>query len=489
LLVLLLPALALKAGWREVDTNGDGTPEHVAVTNLMDVAFNDEGKIVGWYVKPVKGREIKDYARAANLIRPDLERPGLAGEALRAEAFEDQGDALVARFRGEGVAVVWTIPKERYTTELSVESDRPQKLIWSGIGGSDRPTTKILLKGDDKPLPAGEGEAVYVAIQSRPNRGYAFVLVPPEPLFAKLEPQGAGALATFSLPAGTTTLRVYGGQNELVRYHVEGLLSLPGLFKPNIWGQLSLGLIALMEFFYRLTGNWGLAILLLTLVVRLLLWPLMHQQFKAMAEMQRLKPYVDEINKKYKDDPEKKNQELMKLYAEHKVNPAAGCLPMFIQLPLLFVLWRVIANYEFGEGFLWIPDLSLPDPYYLLPLFYVLRDDRPDPAYVPGQQGPDPPKPVHELNLPLPGAAVPGRGDALLGLLHPDRPLPAVVDQSATEIAAGQGIIEPWRAKSATWKISSPASASRKTARSPTNRRLRRPRAKPKKPPPKPRKR
>ncbi|WP_223200783.1 YidC/Oxa1 family membrane protein insertase, partial [Streptococcus pneumoniae] len=84
--------------------------------------------------------------------------------------------------------------------------------------------------------------------------------------------------------------KVYGGQNELVRFHVEGLLSLPGLFSPNIWGQLSLGLLWLMEVAFRYTGSWGLAILFLTLVVRLLLWPLMHQQFKSMAEIQRLQP-------------------------------------------------------------------------------------------------------------------------------------------------------------------------------------------------------
>lgn len=61
----------------------------------------------------------------------------------------------------------------------------------------------------------------------------------------------------------------------------------------------------------------------------------------------------------------------MKLYQEHKVNPAAGCLPLLIQMPILFILWRVIANYEFGQGFLWIPDLALPDPYYILPILYV----------------------------------------------------------------------------------------------------------------------
>ncbi len=367
----LLPALALKAGWREVDTNGDGTPEKVAVTNLMDVAFSEDGRIVGWYVKPVKGREIRDYARAANLIRPGLPNPGLEGIPLEAEGFEVEDGALVARFAGEGARVTWRIPLERYSASLTLELTAPATLLWSGIDGTDRPVTKLLLVGANDPIPSGKGEARYLAMQTKPKAGFAFVIEPKKALPAELEHKNGGALARLSLPAGTTELRVYGGQNELVRYHVEGLLNLPGLFQPNVWGQLSLGLLALMEFFYRLSGNWGLAILLLTLVVRLLLWPLMHQQFKAMAAMQRLKPYVDEINKKYKDDPEKKNQELMKLYAEHKVNPAAGCLPMFIQLPILFVLWRVIANYEFGEGFLWIPDLALPDPYYLLPVFYV----------------------------------------------------------------------------------------------------------------------
>ena len=372
LTLTLLPAFALKAGWREVDTDGDGTPEQVAVTNLVDIAFNNDGRIVGWYVKPVKGREIRDYRRALNLIRRDLESPGLADVALHPVGFSEKNGALVARFAGEGIKATWRIPLERYSVTLTLDLANPKTLVWSGIGGTNQPVTKLLRTNSNEPIPSGKGEAVYLAMQTKPKAGYAFVLIPEEgPLPAALELKNGGAIARIELSAGTRLLRIYGGQNELVRYHVEGLLHLPGLFQPNVWGQLSLGLLALMEFFYRLTGNWGLAILLLTLVVRLLLWPLMHQQFKAMAEMQRIKPYVDEINKKYKDDPEKRNQELMKLYAEHKVNPAAGCLPMFIQLPLLFVLWRVIANYEFGEGFLWIPDLALPDPYYLLPIFYV----------------------------------------------------------------------------------------------------------------------
>ena len=371
-ILLLLPGLALKANWKEVDTNGDGQPEMVAVTNLVDIAFSQNGEIAGWYVKPVKGREIKDYGRAFNLIPPGLPKPGtLEGLTLKAKRFGQEGDRLVATFEGPGAKLTWRISPRHYTAEVDVELASPATLVWSGIGKSDRPVTKLLPKGQQTPLPSGKGDAVYVAMQTAPTRGYAFVLWPTSPVEAALEAVSGGAVAKLALPAGKTVFRVYGGQNELVRYHAEGLLSLPGLFSPNIWGKLSLGLLYLMEALYRISGNWGLAILLLTVLVRLLLWPLMHQQFKSMAEMQRLKPFVDEINKKYKDNPEKKNEAMMKLYAEHKVNPAAGCLPMFIQLPILFILWRVIAYYEFGQGFLWLPDLSLPDPYYILPVLYV----------------------------------------------------------------------------------------------------------------------
>ncbi len=371
LLLFFLPALALKAGWQQIDINGDGKPEHVAVTNLADVAFSDDGRVVGWYVKRIKGRAIKDYGRAFNLVKPGLPAPGFADLPLKAEAFGEEGGRLVARFSGPGGELVYRISPNHYTVEVEARLRAPATLVWSGIGGTDQPVTKLLLKGAKNPVPAGEGEAVYAALATRAKTGYAFVFWPKTPLPTKLTVKNGGALIEARLPAGPTVFRLYGGQHELVRYHVEGLLGLPGLFQPNIWGQLSLALLYLMEAFHRFVGDWGLAILLLTLAVRLLLWPLMHQQFKAMAEMQRIKPLVDELNKKYKDDPEKKNQALMKLYAEHKINPAAGCLPMLIQLPILFVLWRVIANYEFGQGFLWLPDLALPDPYYVLPVLYV----------------------------------------------------------------------------------------------------------------------
>ncbi|WP_293170692.1 YidC/Oxa1 family membrane protein insertase [Oceanithermus sp.] len=372
--LLLTPAFALDAEWQSLDVNGDGTLEHVAITNLADLAFNEEGQIVGWYVKQMKGQNFKgNYAKAPNLVKEGLPLPGtLQGFTAETAEFTREGELLVARYVQGGTEVRYLINPRMYSIEVEVTAPEATTLLWSGINRVDQPVTKILLEGSQTPLPAGSGKAVYAAMQTKANKGYAFVLRGNDPMEMRLDLAAGGATVAVQLPAGKTTLTVYGGLNELVRLYVEGFYSLPGLFKPNIWGQLSLGLLYIMEMAYKYTGNWGLAILLLTVFVRLLLWPLMHQQFKSMAEMNKLKPLMDEISKKYKDDPEKKNEALMELYREHKINPAAGCLPMFIQMPILFMMWRVIANYEFDQGFLWIPDLSLPDPYYILPALYVL---------------------------------------------------------------------------------------------------------------------
>ncbi len=386
--LLLYPAFALNAEWQSIDVNADGRPEHVAITNLADIAFNDQGQIAGWYVKQIKGQNFKgNYSKAPNLVKAGLPLPGtLVGftsgtsqnesgyGSFTAESarFFREDKVLVAEYRAPGATLRYRIDPRLYSLRLELDLDEPTTLLWSGINRTDKPISKLLLAGSSDPVPTGSGKAVYAAIQTKPNKGYAFVLRGEEPFDAKLDLGGSGATVQVSVPAGSTVLTVYGGLNELVRLYVEGFYELPGLFKPNIWGQLSLGLLYVMEVAYRYTGNWGLAILLLTVFVRLLLWPLMHQQFKSMAEMNKIKPLVDEVNKKFKDDPEKKNEALMNLYREHKINPAAGCLPMFIQMPILFMMWRVIANYEFDQGFLWIPDLSLPDPFYILPALYVL---------------------------------------------------------------------------------------------------------------------
>jgi YidC/Oxa1 family membrane protein insertase len=116
---------------------------------------------------------------------------------------------------------------------------------------------------------------------------------------------------------------------------------------------------------------------MLTAVVRTSLFPLTVRQAKSMRRMQALKPDMDEIRARYKDDPQKQQQELMRLYGERKVNPLGGCLPLVVQLPIFIALYYTIKQFDKLESFahgglFWFQDLTVADPYFILPIAYVL---------------------------------------------------------------------------------------------------------------------
>ncbi|MGB0680370.1 MAG: membrane protein insertase YidC, partial [Polyangiales bacterium] len=130
-------------------------------------------------------------------------------------------------------------------------------------------------------------------------------------------------------------------------------------------------LARLLAFIEGFVGNWGLAIVLLTVLVKLLLFPLTEKSFRSMARMRVLKPEMDRINELYKDDREKKGAAVMELYRRHKINPVGGCLPQLLQMPIWFALYASLSSnvklYHAPFVF-WLTDLSAPDPYFVLPL-------------------------------------------------------------------------------------------------------------------------
>tara|TARA_Y100000589_G_scaffold331400_1_gene384759 strand:- start:2363 stop:4021 length:1659 start_codon:yes stop_codon:yes gene_type:complete len=138
------------------------------------------------------------------------------------------------------------------------------------------------------------------------------------------------------------------------------------------------GITQLMSFvlskFYQLTGSYGWAILLLTLVVKLMLLPLAIKQTRSMAAMQQLQPEMKRLQEKYANDKQTLNQEMMKLYQTHQVNPIAGCLPMLVQFPIFIALFYTVGGSVemYGESFYFIPDLAYPDPYAILPILFVI---------------------------------------------------------------------------------------------------------------------
>ncbi len=133
----------------------------------------------------------------------------------------------------------------------------------------------------------------------------------------------------------------------------------------------------LTTFHTDLVAPWWLSIVMLTVIVRAILLPLTFHSTKNMRAMQTLRPELQELQKEHKEDPRKLQQETMKLYREKKVNPLGGCLPVFVQLPILMVLYFTLKEFESlpsfqSGGLFWFADLTVADPFFILPIAYVL---------------------------------------------------------------------------------------------------------------------
>ena len=138
------------------------------------------------------------------------------------------------------------------------------------------------------------------------------------------------------------------------------------------WAVICTVLLKILKLFQKVFVNWGIAIILLTVLIKAALYPLTKKSMESMEAMKRLQPKMDELKKKHETDKEKLNQEVMRLYQEHKVNPFGGCLPMLLQMPVWIALYRtLLTSFElYREPLLpiWISDLTSADPFYILPL-------------------------------------------------------------------------------------------------------------------------
>lgn len=184
-----------------------------------------------------------------------------------------------------------------------------------------------------------------------------------------------------TVPAGkavTLSTRLYAGAKESVildKYEDAGIekfgLAIDwGWFrwfeKPMLW---------LLRELFQLVGNFGLAIICLTVIVRGVMFPIAQKQFASMAAMKAVQPKMKAIQEKWKDDKQRQQQEIMKLYKDEKVNPLAGCLPLLIQIPIFFALYKVLVlaiEMRHQPFVLWLRDLSAPDPLHVLNLFGAL---------------------------------------------------------------------------------------------------------------------
>jgi YidC/Oxa1 family membrane protein insertase len=159
-------------------------------------------------------------------------------------------------------------------------------------------------------------------------------------------------------PKKTENLRKYGvGLQSSINYGFFSIIAIP--------------LMELLKFFYRFTHNYGLAIIILTIIIKVLFYPLTQKSYKAMKDMQKISPLLTELKEKYKDDKERLNREVLALYKKHRVNPVGGCFPILLQMPVFFALYQILLNsveLRHAPFYFWITDLSSKDPYYITPI-------------------------------------------------------------------------------------------------------------------------
>lgn len=216
-------------------------------------------------------------------------------------------------------------------------------------------------------------------------------LVPDQGMATNLKFRPAGGTATQAQFEPATARQVGPGQmvtqtsrffagakdiNLLDHYEEQGGIRQFG--KAIDWGWFEVfekPIFHYLHWLFRMIGNFGVAIIALTLTVRLLLFPIAQRQFASMASMRALQPKMKALQERYKDDKPRQQQEIMKLYKDEKVNPLAGCLPTLLQIPILYALYKVLMlsiEMRHQPFILWIKDLSAPDPLHVLNLFGYL---------------------------------------------------------------------------------------------------------------------
>jgi len=150
-------------------------------------------------------------------------------------------------------------------------------------------------------------------------------------------------------------------------------------------------LFGLLTFIHGLVHNWGISIILLTMIVKALLYPLSAASFKSMAKMRRLQPEMTRLKERYGDDRQQFSQAMMELYKKEGANPLGGCLPILLQMPVFLALyWTLMESVELRQSpfFLWIHDLSDMDPYFVLPILMGIS------MFITQMLQPEPPDPV-----------------------------------------------------------------------------------------------
>ncbi len=328
-------------------------------------------------------------------VRSDIGHYRVVEEAERSVAF-------ATRMGDIGVTKRYSLPEQGQSLGYSVE--------FKNLGSAPREIQPTLAVADAMPEsesqygPQVEGmadvdggvEVEGPAKIEKKDRGFSgpisWVAVGDQYFFVGMEPEaplsgqvlmhpvpGEGRYAVtieappLSLAPGETqsfSFTLYMGPKVLDTFEDQGL-KMASAVDFGFFGLVALPILAFLKILFGLIGNWGLSIIALTVVIKAALFPLSQKAFKSMKGMQKLQPEILAIKEKYPEDRERLNKETMELWKKHGVSPFGGCLPMIIQMPIWFALYRVLWNAVelYQTPFLYFCDLSSRDPYGVFPFF------------------------------------------------------------------------------------------------------------------------
>jgi len=384
----------------------------VVETPLYIAKVNTKGAMLeSWKLKEFLNEEEKFLELLRGKSGPGLT---LEGTSLDSVGFLYEGEDTVRVLEGEkeitlkaelrdGKTVVkrFAFSPDRYTMGFQVivyGADRPLKgeLSWGRGIAITEPNVKedlsytkvyLLMGGEVEHYDVGKGKTLRKSLEGAlswigiRNKYFLIAFIPTGGQFMEVGIEGNWnasheRLYGFRLKeVGSPPLfegRWYLGPLQYHRIKALGV-ELERIMNFGWWWIRPIGklILSMLIGLHKAIPNYGLVIILFSILVKIVVYPLTHKSYEASAKMQALQPKIAALRQKYKNDPQKLNREVMRLYKEHGVNPMGGCLPMLLQMPILIALFTVFRNtIEFRRaGFvLWLKDLSAPDPYYVLPV-------------------------------------------------------------------------------------------------------------------------
>lgn len=365
-------------------------------TELYSAIFTPKGATMKHY--ELKKYKDKDGKNVVLLKSPGIKPPlgigskdefeladmnfNVSGRDISLDKNNKSG-SLIFEYAGSGFSIkrTFTFYNDTYKVDIKDEvSGLPDYWITIGtdFGIHDNKDTSVhvgpvLLKDTDRL----EFDAKKLSEVKSFSQGLKWIAQEDKYFFASLVPLTAieearvwkikdSPVIAFKGKPGTNSFILYAGPKEYDNLKALNV-GLEHIIDFGFFSIIALPLFWVLKLFYILTGNYGLAIILLTFIVRIPFIPLINKSMKSMKKMQDIQPRMAELREKYKKDPQKLQKETMELYKKYKVNPIGGCLPILLQIPVFFALYQILLlaiELRYAPFILWIKDLSGPDTLF-----------------------------------------------------------------------------------------------------------------------------